>query len=176
MKPTFVPAMRFLLRHEGGWSNHPKDKGGMTNLGVTKRAWEDHIGHAVSETEMRDLTADIVTPFYKKRYWDAVHADELSSGVDYCVFDAAVNSGPSKAVRLLQDALGVRIDGQLGPKTLLAARDSPAHSLVANYTTARLDYLHSLPQWSTFGKGWQRRVEEVEQEAIKFATNAEAMS
>lgn len=169
MNRIFDPALRLLLRHEGGYVNHPADPGGMTNLGVTKKAWEAYKGHPISETEMRNLTANAVTPFYKTKYWDAIKGDDLPAGVDYCVFDTCVNSGVGRAVKLLQEALGISIDGSLGPATLLATSKQPAHATIAAFTTGRLAYLESLPTWPTFGKGWKRRVEEVEQEAITFA-------
>jgi len=165
MKETFDRALRLLLKHEGGYVNHPKDPGGMTNLGVTKKTWEGWVGHAVTEHEIRSLTPEKVAPLYKERYWDAVRGDELPPGVDYCMFDAAVNSGPNKAVKLLQDALGVSMDGVFGPGTLGALRQQDAIALIAAFTTARLDFLHRLPTWTSFGKGWQRRVEEVETHA-----------
>ena len=92
MKENFAEALEHVLKHEGGYVNHPSDPGGMTNLGVTKRVWEEWIGHEVDEKTMRALTPADVGPMYKAKYWDKVKGDELPSGVDYAVFDAAVNS------------------------------------------------------------------------------------
>ena len=78
MKPTFDPALRLLLRHEGGFVNHPSDPGGMTNLGVTKAIWEAHKGASVTEADMRALTQEAVQPVYKARYWDTIQGDALS--------------------------------------------------------------------------------------------------
>ena len=169
MKPTFDLAMRLLLRHEGGFVFLASDPGGMTNLGVTKGMWEKYVDREVDEKEMRELTPAKVTPFYKTRYWDAIHGDDLPAGVDYCVFDTCVNSGPGRATKILQDALGVTIDGVLGPATLSAVAKHHTAPLISAYTTARLDFLKKLPRWDTFGKGWKKRVEEVEQEAKQFA-------
>lgn len=162
MNENFGLAFYALLKHEGGFVNHPKDPGGMTNLGVTKRAWEDYVGHPVDEAQMRALTPETVETFYRERYWDVIGADSLPSGVDYCVFDCAVNSGPRQAVRLLQRAARIKDDGILGPNTLNAVRGMDPRLLISRYTAARLDFLQKLPTFTTFGKGWVRRVREVE--------------
>ena len=130
-------SLQLLLKHEGGFVNHPKDPGGMTNLGVTKKTWEGYVGHVVSEAEMRALTPAKVEPLYKARYWNMVRCDELPAGVDYCVFDTCVNSGPHKAILFLQDALGAKMDGQLGPLTLAAVDAHAPIQLISAYTTAR---------------------------------------
>ncbi|NDH74160.1 MAG: hypothetical protein EBY53_06475, partial [Rhodobacteraceae bacterium] len=90
MKDNFRQALQAVLQHEGGFVNHPKDPGGMTNLGVTKRVWEEWVGHPVGEKEMRALTPVTVARLYKRKYWDAVKADELPTGLDYLMFDFAV--------------------------------------------------------------------------------------
>jgi lysozyme family protein len=91
MQSNFEPCLALMLAHEGGFVNHPQDPGGMTNLGVTKRVWEEWVGHEVDEKQMRALTPETVAPLYKRKYWDAVRADDLVAGVDYVVFDVAVN-------------------------------------------------------------------------------------
>lgn len=169
MALIFDRCLPLLLRHEGGFVNHPRDPGGMTNLGVTKRAWEEYKGHPVSESAMHALTPAVVAPFYKRRYWDAVRGDDLPSGVDFCVFDCSANSGVGRAARLLQSVLGIAADGKIGPETIRAAKARAAEQVIANFSTARLTFLRSLPTWPTFGKGWQRRVEEVETEAFAIA-------
>ena len=162
MKENFGLAFHALLKHEGGFVNHPKDPGGMTNLGVTKRAWEDYVGHPVDEAQMRALTPETVETFYRERYWNVIGADSLPGGVDYCVFDCTVNSGPRQAVRLLQRAARVTDDGILGANTLNAVRGMDPRLLISRYTAARLDFLQKLPAFTSFGKGWVRRVREVE--------------
>ena len=98
MNSNFERCLQHTLKEEGGFVNNPKDPGGMTNLGVTKRTYEQYVGHPVDEETMRGLTPEMVAPLYKKMYWDVVKGDQLPDGVDYCVFDVAVNSGPTKAV------------------------------------------------------------------------------
>lgn len=165
MKHNFSAALQAVLRHEGGFVNHPSDPGGMTNLGCTKAVWEEWVGHPVDEKAMRALTPRDVAPLYKARYWDRVRADELPSGLDYAVFDAAINSGPVRAIKWLQACVGVRVDGLLGPATMQAVAKLPAAQLVADYNKRRLTFLQGLPTWETFGRGWLRRVAEVDKTA-----------
>ena len=168
MKENLIPAMVALMKHEGGFSNHPRDNGGMTMLGVTQRVWEEWVGHPVSEKEMRALTPAIVAPMYKKKYWDTVAGDALPSGVDLAVFDFAVNSGPGRAAKMLQRVLGVAEDGAIGPQTLAKAVSIDSSKLIADYNDARLAFLKSLPTWATFGKGWGNRVAQVTTEATNM--------
>lgn len=168
MKENFDSALKAILHHEGGFVNHPKDPGGMTNLGVTKRVWEEWVGHEVDEKTMRALTPEIVAPMYKAKYWDRIKGDDLPTGVDYIVFDAAINSGPGRAAKWLQQTVGAIPDGMIGPGTLGKVAAMPAEDIVEKYQQTRLEFLQSLPTWNTFGKGWGRRVEEVEVAAIKM--------
>lgn len=165
MKDNFDAALKAILHHEGGFSDHPQDPGGMTNLGVTKRVWEEWVGHEVDERTMRGLTPEIVGPMYKAKYWDKIKGDDLPAGVDYCVFDAAVNSGPGRAVKWLQGCVGVDQDGGIGPKTLAAVAAFDPKELVEDYAKRRLSFLMDLKTWPTFGKGWGRRVAEVQTSA-----------
>jgi lysozyme family protein len=164
MKENFDFALAYVLKHEGGYVNHPADPGGMTNLGVTKRVWEEWVAHDVDEKTMRSLTPEMVGPLYKKKYWDKVKGDDLPSGVDYVVFDAAVNSGPGRAAKWLQACVGVEQDGGIGPKTLAAVKAFKG-DLIGDYNKRRLSFLTDLPHWGTFGKGWSRRVASVQNDA-----------
>ena len=168
MQSNFETCFDLMIAHEGGFVNHPKDPGGMTNLGVTKRVWEEWVGHEVDEKQMRALTPEIVAPLYKRKYWDAVRADDLVVGVDYCVFDVAVNSGPGRAIKFLQSCVGTTPDGGFGAITLAAVNEQDPAKLIAKYSDTRLQFLKSLRTWSTFGKGWERRVNEVENKALKM--------
>jgi lysozyme family protein len=166
MKDNLVHAVAHMLKSEGGFVNHPRDPGGMTNLGVTQRVWEEWVGHPVDEKAMRALTPAIVAPMYKKKYWDTVAGDSLPSGVDLAVFDFAVNSGPGRAAKMLQRVLGVTEDGAIGPVTLAKATSVDSSKLVADYNIVRLAFLQALPTWGTFGRGWSDRVASVTAEAI----------
>jgi lysozyme family protein len=170
MQSNFETCLALMLAHEGGYVHHEKDPGGRTNHGVTQRVWEEWVGHEVDEKQMRALTHEMVAPLYKRKYWDAVRADDLVAGVDYVVFDVAVNSGPGRAIKFLQSCVGVTVDGGFGPATLAAVKKSeedPAR-LIEMYCARRLEFLQSLKTFETFGKGWSRRVQEVKDKALKM--------
>lgn len=168
-KGNFDACLKEVLLHEGGFVNHPKDPGGMTNLGVTKATYESWVGYPVSEKIMRGLTVDHVKTLYKVKYWDVIRGDDLPIGLDLCVFDFAVNAGPSRAVRYIQSLVGAKQDGQIGPRTIsLIAQMVKALGVVhciARYQDDRRDYYRLLKTFPTFGKGWLRRVKEVEHTA-----------
>ena len=168
MKENFDSALEAILHHEGGYVNHPADPGGRTNLGVTQRVWEEWVGRPVDEKEMRALTPEIVGPMYKAKYWDKIKGDDLPTGVDYIVFDAAINSGPGRAAKWLQQSVGAVPDGAIGPGTLGKVAAMPADDIVEKYQKTRLEFLQSLPTWGTFGRGWGRRVQEVQVTATKM--------
>ena len=171
MRQNFDACLRILLKHEGGYVNHPSDPGGMTNLGVTKAVYEAWVGHPVDEKTMRGLTPAMVAPLYRKKYWDAVRGDELENGLDLAMFDYAVNSGVGRAVKTLQTCVGVPADGGFGPKTMAAVaqfKGDTAKTLIEEVCDKRLDFLKSLKTWPVFGRGWERRVIEVKAEALKM--------
>ena len=168
MSNKFSEALEVILHHEGGYVNHPKDPGGETNLGVTKRVYEEFGG----EKEMKDLTKEDVEPIYKKNYWDRVKGDDLPEGLDLCIFDFAVNAGPGRAAKFIQRLVGTTIDGGIGPNTLKCIDDYVNKSSVAEtiekYQSMRQEYYEGLSTFETFGRGWTRRVDEVTQEATKW--------
>jgi lysozyme family protein len=173
MKGNFDRCFVELLKHEGGYSNHPQDKGGRTNLGVTQRVYEDWVGHPVTEKIMRGLTPQHVRALYKAKYWDVVKGDDLPAGVDLCVFDFAVNAGPNRAARYLQLMVGASADGRVGPNTLRQLQQYvAAHKLphaVNRYQDLREAYYRKLKTFPTFGRGWLRRNAEVRQVALRMA-------
>lgn len=169
MKENFEQALVLVLRHEGGWVNHPKDPGGETNMGVTKRTWEEWVGHEVDSGSLKNLTVEDVAPLYKQKYWDKIRGDELPSGVDYALFDLAVNSGTGRAAKMLQQIVGVPADGAIGPKTIDSVGKMNPRDLIDEICDKRLAFLQGLPTWSTFGRGWSRRVAEVEKTAFDMA-------
>lgn len=170
MKDNFDACLKKVLAHEGGFVNHPKDPGGMTMLGVTKRVWEEWVGHEVDEKEMRSLTPEKIAPMYRKKYWDAVQGDDLPAGVDYVLFDMAVNAGPGRATKLLQSAIGTAPDGKIGPKTMAAIKQMDAADIVARFTAEREEFYKSLPTFATFGKGWLRRTDEAKDAALTMVS------
>ena len=160
------------IQEEGGYVNNPKDPGGMTNLGVTKRAWEAWAQGPVSEAVMRGLTPKVVGPFYKAQYWDRIEGDKLAAGLDYAAFDMAVNSGTNRAIKYLQQLVGVPQDGILGPRSLEAIIAADAGQMAEAICELRMDFLRRLANFDTFGKGWQSRVGRVKIEAAKMVNNS----
>lgn len=158
-------SFELMLKSEGGFVNHPKDPGGMTNLGVTKRVWEEWVGRESNEKEMRSLTPEMVEPLYKRKYWDACKCDDLPEGLDYLVFDFAVNAGPGRSIKILQTAVGTTPDGAIGPKTLAAVRAIDPHELIEKFSVAKTEFYESLPTFPTFGRGWLNRVADVKVKA-----------
>ena len=114
MKKNYQKCLETILHHEGGYVNHPKDPGGETNLGVTKRVYEEWGG----KKDMKDLLVEDVAPIYKKNYWDRMKCDQLPSGLDLCVFDFGVNAGTGRSAKMLQRMIGTVADGGIGPNTL----------------------------------------------------------
>ena len=169
MKKNFDQSLKMLLKHEGGYVNHPRDPGGMTNLGVTKRVYEAWVGREVDEATMRALTPDDVAPIYRANYWDAVWGDHLPSGVDFSVFDWAVNSGPARAIKALQRIVGSVSDGIMGPKTMQAVMDMDAEKIIDLMHGERQRFYERLNTFDTFGRGWTRRNNETRQAALLMA-------
>jgi lysozyme family protein len=169
MKENWEESLKHILKYEGGYVHHKDDPGGRTNLGVTQRVWEEWTGKPATETDMRSLTVEMVSPLYKKRYWDAVRGDDLPSGVDLCVFDCAVNAGVGRASKFLQQAVGVTADGQIGPATMAAVAKKEPVSIIADFCHLREAHYKSLSTFATFGKGWMRRLDSVEAESKHMA-------
>lgn len=143
-------ALAVLLRHEGGFVDHPSDPGGATNHGVTERVARQH-GY---KGDMRDLPLSVATAIYQKQYWGMIKADQLPDNLRFHVFDAAVNSGNVQAIKWLQLCAGVKVDGIIGPLTIKAA----AYVSPAKYSAVRLRFMTGLKNWPSFGKGWARRI------------------
>lgn len=170
MKDSFQPALKEVLKSEGGYVNHPLDPGGATNKGITQATYDAFRGARKQSVKL--ITDAEVASIYKARYWDAVKGDQLPAGLDYAVFDFAVNSGPARSAHFLQTVLGVSPDGSIGPKTLQAVLSSDVPSVIRKLCQSRLAWLKLLKTWSTFGKGWERRVTSVQAIALQWASRA----
>ena len=169
MKANFDTCFSKVIKSEGGYVNDPADRGGETNLGVTVGAWGAYLGRAIQPGEMKALTVETVKPFYKSMYWDKVKGDDLPVGVDYVVFDFAVNAGTGRAAKFLQRAVGAVDDGVIGSGTLgLVAKTDPA-KLLGNFVDQKHRFYFSLaatnPSQQKFLKGWLARVDHVQDAA-----------
>lgn len=170
MNEYFETCLDNVLKHEGGFVNHPSDPGGMTNLGVTKKVYEKWVDREVSEEEMKGLTRDDVKDIYKKNYWDRCQCDELPIGVDYVVFDMSVNHGVGRASRFLQKIVGATVDGAIGNETLGKVKVMARSEIIENLCSTRETFYRKLKTFDVFGKGWLRRNEEVKQTAQELLT------
>ena len=167
---NFKKSFEMMLGSEGGYSDLASDPGnrladgrkGCTNLGVTQSTWENFIGRQSDEKEMRGLTPYKVEPLYRNKYWNAVRADELPSGIDYLVFDFAVNAGPGSSIKTLQSAVGAQPDGDFGKLTMAAVQLTSPQDLIKKFSQAKENFYRSLDAFDTFGKGWLNRLAEVE--------------
>ncbi len=166
MKENFDKCLEMLLHHEGGYVWHEEDPGGETNLGVTKKVYQDWGG----TKEMIDLTVEDVAPIYKKNYWDRCKCDELSSGLDWAVFDWAVNSGTRRVSKALQKACGAERDGVIGNKTLSLANGQDVKYMIEEIGVIRQSFYESLRTFKTFGRGWTRRNKETTEQALSMAS------
>lgn len=166
----FNRAMPHILKHEGGYVNHPKDPGGATNQGVTQRTYSNWLRlNGKTNKSVRNITKAEIYAIYRSQYWDKVWGDRLPSGVAYAIFDFGVNSGPSRSVKFTQEIVGTKQDGIMGVNTLAAIQKYSPETLIKKLCDNRLAWLKGLSTWSTFGRGWERRVTEVKATALEFA-------
>lgn len=174
MRGNFEKVNRLTLKHEGGYVNHPKDPGGATNYGIIQRTynrWRKKKG--LPNRSVRHIEMSEVHAIYRHEYWNPVKGDNLPVGIDYTVYDASVNSGIGRGPKWTQRALGVTADGKVGTKTLKAAMNLSEDQTVAVIKKAnayRLGFLKGLRHWSSFGRGWSRRVMEVEAGSIAMVS------
>lgn len=159
----FARSLPPVLVYEGGKVDDPRDPGGRTNQGIIQRvytAWRK--AHGQAPADVYDMTNAERDAIYRVQYWDAVQGDRLPDGIDFVVFDGAVNSGPGQSIKWLQRALGVGADGQLGAVTF-AALDavSDRGTLVDAIVDRREAFLRQLKTFPTFGKGWLARTAKV---------------
>lgn len=170
---TFSTALAKVLVHEGGYVNDSRDPGGATNKGVTQGVYDQwRASRGLPKRPVSQLSDDEIALIYRGRFWDTVRGDDLPPGVDYVVFDGSVNSGPAQSAKWLQRAVGVTADGKVGPETLDAARAATASAVIDTILEQRLAFLKKIKHrdtgallWTTFGKGWQRRVDDVRRDA-----------
>lgn len=158
----FQKCLPRILVHEGGFSNHSQDPGGATNKGVTIGTFRAYYPGA-SVADLRRISTAQLEHIYRTGYWAKVKADDLPIGVDYIVFDFAVNAGPRRAIKELQQVVGVDDDGAIGPITMAAVMKMEPAIIVDEFSEERLSFYRGLRTWKTFGKGWARRTEEARQ-------------
>lgn len=177
MKVNFETSLKETLRWEGGYSNHPEDNGGATQSGIIQRVYNSYRRlKGLVPRDVRKITKAEVYDIYKTNYWDQVSGDLLPIGLDFVVFDFAVNSGPNQAIKYLQRAINktenrtLKVDGHLGPATLDAATSlSDLAGVIAYMCDARLGFVKRLSDWKFFGKGWTTRIRGVKAKGLQMA-------
>lgn len=172
MKGNFDVFLAPLLKIEGGVADRPlkDDPGGLTNKGVTWKVYDAYrASKGLPKRSVRQITNAEVREIYQGQYWWPIRGDDLPPGLDWAVFDFAVNSGPGRAIKELQRILGVNADGAVGLVTLAAVAKSDIPSLIEVYCNARLRFMRGLKNWGANKNGWTRRVEEVRAAALELA-------
>ncbi len=168
MKENFSAALKHVLKFEGGYSDHPLDPGGATNLGITKRTLERFRKRSVTKAEVKALKTPEAAAIYRRDYWNRAACDRLPSGIDLAVFDCAVNQGVGRARKYLQQAARVRVDGAIGERTLAAVKAADKRALLLEFMALRMRRYGLLNRlFAAFGLGWSRRL---------MATMAEALA
>ena len=161
MKANFEACMAEVFKHEGGYVNDPHDPGGETNMGISKRSYP--------KENIRGMTRARAAQIYRRDFWDKLRCDELPDGLDLVAFDAAVNSGPSRGAKWLQQALGVAVDGKVGLATIGAAKNTYTPAAVLRAVGFRRAFLKTLPTWERYKNGWTKRLDSVEAVASAMA-------
>lgn len=157
---NFQVCTKWALVHEGGYVNHPKDPGGATNFGVIQRTYDGYRTRMGKPRQsVKHITMQEVMEIFKSGYWDLIQGDVLPSGLDYAMYDFAINSGASRAIKFLQEILGVKVDGAMGNVTLGAiTKRNDISGLIQELCLKRWNWMKRLSTFKTFGKGWTRRV------------------
>jgi lysozyme family protein len=155
---TFAACLPIILASEGGYVDDPSDPGGATNLGITLATLSGWLGRAATIDDVISLTAATVAPIYQANYWNAAHCGDCPTGVDLIVFDEAVNQGVGRAIRSLQGAVGVRVDGLFGKATLGALQGRDAATIIERIAAEREALYRRLPTFARFGNGWLTRL------------------
>lgn len=150
---NFKQAVAHIFMYEGGLVDHPRDPGGITNYGISLRAYPD-----LGADGIRKLKREDAEKIYKRDYWDACRCDELPGPLRLMVFDTAVNQGVGYAIRALQASVNARVDGALGPRTIEAANKVDTDRALHRYAVNRFERYHSNRNWNTFGSGWMSRL------------------
>ena len=155
----FEQAVAVILHHEGVYVNDPRDPGGETKYGISKRAYPNE--------NIKNLTVERAKQIYRRDYWDRLRCDQMPYGVALTAFDFGVNAGVGVAARMLQGIVGASNDGIIGPASLRAINAKDPAVLLRDYTTERLRYYSGLNGWKHYSKGWTRRILSVYKSALK---------
>lgn len=164
-KGNLAACLAVTLKHEGGWSDHPKDPGGATMKGVTLATFRRYYPGATKE-QLRAITTAQVERIYADGYWSKVAGEALPFGLDLVTFDYGVNSGPSRGVKALQAEIGVKVDGVAGAETVVRSASTDVKRAIQGVCARRMSFARGLSTWETFKRGWSSRIADVEAKAV----------
>lgn len=164
MRASFEVCFAYIMESEGGYSNDPKDPGGPTKYGVTLGRLRDYRGdQSLTAAAVQKLTKVEAREIFRACYWDLVMADELPAGLDYAVVDFGYHSGPARAIKLLQELIGVKVDGVAGPATRAAIqRIADPDAIALQFNKRRAKFLFKLKVARDFPAGMRKRMRDVE--------------
>jgi len=169
-KGNLPACLNITLKHEGKYTNNPKDPGnwtgGKVGVGVLKGTNMGVAAHSFPHLDIKNLKEADVIPIYRDKYWSKVSGEALPYGIDLAVFDYGVNSGPPRGVKALQAELGEKVDGKAGVDTINAAARSNVKKTIQGICARRMSFLRGLTTWNTFKGGWSRRVADIEAKAV----------
>jgi lysozyme family protein len=177
MQKNFKNSLKHVLVHEGGYVDHPQDPGGATNKGVTLAVFQRFYGTSKGKDDLQAITDEQLEHIYKTGYWNKCRCDDLPNGVDYVVFDQAVNTGPGRSAKWLQAVVGATVDGVIGPLTIATTWRHVPTQVINAMCDERLAFKKRIMNgdlWKTFGRGWQARVDGVREHGIRLATGTPA--
>lgn len=155
----FEKALRFTMSDavEGGYVNDPDDHGGPTNFGITQLVYDEYRrAKGLAYAPVKEITRQVAREIYYERYWKRIKPELMREDMAIAAFDFGVNSGPTQAIKTLQDVLGLKSDGIIGPLTSRRLQATTSTD-VAYYLKARLDFVRSLGR-KKFIRGWENRI------------------
>jgi lysozyme family protein len=163
---NFNKCLAIVFTEEGGYTNDPNDPGGPTNFGITIADLKEWRGRDVTPDDVKNMTKDEAREIYRSKYWNPMQCGDLPDGLDLEVFDFGVNAGTRTSIKKLQDVLGVKDDGSIGPITMAACKVADPRTVIQGFSARRLDYYRSLAGFAHFGVGWTNRTNAVEKAAL----------
>jgi lysozyme family protein len=159
MADTFTQCLSFTLLYEGGWADDPRDNGGCTMRGITLPSYQSWKHNSrLTCGDLRLISSQDVSNFYHEMMWLPSHSQVMPVGVDLMVFDAGVNMGVSRSIKLLQQGLHLTTDGQVGPATIGAVLTAESTDLIAILANVQEVFYRAIPSFVDFGHGWLNRL------------------
>lgn len=173
MKENFAKAFESVIGHEGGFTDDKRDRGNWTSgtvgVGLLKGTKYGVSAMTYPSLDIRNLTVEDAQAIYKRDFWDKCRCDDLPAGVDFLLFDAAINHGASRAIRFLQAAVGAMQDGVIGTKTLLAVWSRDKTAVVDEFCVRRMIFYTRIATWVHYDLGWTRRAFSTHRQALDLA-------